>query len=50
MMTPSGDARIVRAGLRMGVDYFIPKPLNIGFMMAIIEGKLKSGLQTTVQK
>ena len=50
MMTPSGDARIVRAGLRMGVDYFIPKPLNIGFMMAIIEGKLKSGLQTIVQK
>jgi PleD family two-component response regulator len=50
MMTYHGDARIVRAGLRMGVDYFIPKPINIGFMMAIVEGKLKSGLQTTIQK
>ena len=50
MMTYHGDARIVRAGLRMGVDYFIPKPINIGFMMAIVEGKLKSGLQTTPQK
>jgi hypothetical protein len=34
----------------MGVDYFIPKPINIGLMMAIVEGKLKSGLQTTPQK
>ena len=50
MMTQSGDARIVRAGLRMGVDYFIPKPLHIGYMVAIVEGKLKSGLQTTAQK
>lgn len=50
MMTYHGDARIVRAGLRMGVDYFIPKPINIGFMMAIVEGKLKSGLQSTFQK
>ncbi|MBN1398603.1 MAG: response regulator [Bacteroidetes bacterium] len=43
MMTYPGDARIVRAGLRMGVDYFLPKPLHIDFMVAIIEGKLKSG-------
>jgi DNA-binding response OmpR family regulator len=50
MMTYPGDARIVRAGLRMGVDYFIPKPINIGFMMAIVEGKLKSGLQLTIHK
>jgi CheY-like chemotaxis protein len=47
MMTELGDARIMRAGLRMGVDYFIPKPLHIGYMVAIIEGKLKSDLQTT---
>lgn len=50
MMTYHGDARIVRAGLRMGVDYFIPKPVSIGFMMAIVEGKLKSLSQTTAQK
>ncbi len=43
MMTYPGDARIVRAGLRMGVDYFLPKPLHIDFMVAIVEGKLKSG-------
>jgi CheY-like chemotaxis protein len=47
MMTYPGDARIVRAGLRMGVDYFLPKPLHIDFMVAIVEGKLKSGWQLT---
>jgi len=50
MMTSPNDARILRAGLRMGVDYFIPKPLHIGNTVAIVEGKLKSGLQTTIQK
>ncbi|MGD1044850.1 MAG: response regulator [Bacteroidota bacterium] len=50
MMTCPDDARIVRAGLRMGVDYFISKPLHIGNTVAIVEGKLKSGLQTTIQK
>jgi CheY-like chemotaxis protein/uncharacterized protein with PIN domain len=50
MMTELSDARIMRAGLRMGVDYFIPKPLHIGYMVAIIEGKLKSELQTTAEK
>ncbi len=48
MMTYPGDARIVRAGLRMGVDYFLPKPLHIDFMVAIVEGKLKSGRQPMV--
>jgi CheY-like chemotaxis protein len=43
MMTSPGDTRIVRAGLRMGIDYFIPKPLHIANTVAIIEGKLKSG-------
>jgi CheY-like chemotaxis protein len=47
MMTYPGDARIVKAGLRMGVDYFLPKPLHIDFMMAIVEGKLKSGRQVS---
>jgi CheY-like chemotaxis protein len=45
MMTYPGDARIVRAGLRMGVDYFLPKPLHTDFMIAIVEGKLKTGRQ-----
>ena len=48
MMTYPGDARIVRAGLRMGVDYFLPKPLHIDFMVAIVDGKLKSGRQLTI--
>ena len=43
MMTYPGDGRIVRAGLRMGVDYFIPKPLHMDFMIAVVEGKLKAG-------
>jgi CheY-like chemotaxis protein len=50
MMTSPSDARIVRAGLRMGVDYFVPKPLHIGNTVAIVEGKLKSGLQTKAQR
>jgi CheY-like chemotaxis protein len=50
MMTSPGDARIVRAGLRMGVDYFIPKPLHIGNTIAIVEGKIKSGVKTTAKK
>jgi CheY-like chemotaxis protein len=50
MMTYPGDARIVRAGLRMGVDYFLPKPLHIDFMVAIVEGKLRSGRQLTAHR
>ena len=50
IMTELGDAHIIRAGLRMGVDYFIPKPLHTGYMVAIIEGKLKSGIQMTIQR
>jgi DNA-binding response OmpR family regulator len=50
MMTSPGDARIVRAGLRMGVDYFIPKPLHIGNTIAIVEGKIQSGRKTTAKK
>jgi PleD family two-component response regulator len=50
IMTKSDDARIVRAGLRIGVDYFIPKPIHIGYMISIIEGKLKSGLKPSAYK
>ena len=50
MMTNSDDARIMRAGLRLGVDYFIPKPLHVGYMISIIEGKLKSGLNPSAHK
>jgi CheY-like chemotaxis protein len=45
MMTSPSDARIIRAGLRMGVDYFIPKPLHVDYVVAVVEGKLKSGRQ-----
>jgi len=44
-MTSPGDTRIVRAGLRKGVDHFIPKPLHIGNTIALVEGKIKSGLK-----
>ena len=50
MMTKSDDARIMRAGLRIGVDYFIPQPLHVGYMISIIEGKLKSGLKPSAHK
>ena len=50
MMTKSDDARIMRAGLRIGVDHFIPKPLHVGYMISIIEGKLKSGLKPSAQR
>ena len=43
IMAYPGDAQVVRAGLRLGVDYFIPKPLHIDFMVAVVEGKIKSG-------
>ncbi|RPI00589.1 MAG: response regulator [Ignavibacteriae bacterium] len=49
IMTKPGDARIMRAGLRMGVDYFIPKPLHLGYMSAIIDGKIKPGLKMAAQ-
>jgi CheY-like chemotaxis protein len=50
MMTSSDDARIMRAGLRIGVDYFLPKPLHVGYMISIIAGKLKSGLNPSAQR
>ena len=50
MMTKTDDAHVMRAGLRMGIDHFIPKPVHIGSMIAMIEGKLKSGFQMTAQK
>jgi CheY-like chemotaxis protein len=43
MMTNSDNGRVTRAGLRMGVDYVIPKPIHIGYLISIIEGRLKSG-------
>jgi CheY-like chemotaxis protein len=43
MMTNPSDARIVHAGLRMGVDYFILKPLQTDFVVAVVEGKMKTG-------
>jgi CheY-like chemotaxis protein len=45
MMTSSDDGRVLRAGLRMGVDYVIPKPLHIGYLISVVEGKFKAGLK-----
>jgi CheY-like chemotaxis protein len=50
IMTDSNDDHIIRAGLRMGVDYVIPKPLQINFVVSLIAGKIKSGLKPFSEK
>ena len=45
IMTDSKDEHIIQAGLRMGVDYMIPKPLHSDFMVSLIKGKIKSGMK-----
>jgi len=38
------DKKIIQAGLRLGVDHFITKPINIDLLLAIIEGKLQPSI------
>jgi CheY-like chemotaxis protein len=38
------DKKIIQAGLRLGVDHFITKPVNIDLLLAIIEGKLRPSI------
>ena len=36
------DKKIIQAGLRLGVDYFITKPIDIDLLLAIIDGKVRT--------
>jgi response regulator RpfG family c-di-GMP phosphodiesterase len=35
------DRKIIQAGLRLGIDHFITKPVDIDLLLAIIYGKLR---------
>lgn len=35
------DKKIIEAGLRLGVDYFITKPIDVDLLLAIIDGRLR---------
>ena len=41
LMSGVSDEYIVRAGMRLGVDGYLPKPFDNEFLLATIEGKLK---------
>jgi CheY-like chemotaxis protein/antitoxin component HigA of HigAB toxin-antitoxin module len=41
-MSSLKDKKIIHAGLRLGVDYFITKPIDIDLLLAFIEGRLRS--------
>ncbi|MGD0036302.1 MAG: response regulator, partial [Bacteroidota bacterium] len=36
------DKKIIQAGLRLGVDHFIAKPVDVDLLLAIIEGQLRA--------
>lgn len=38
------DKKIIQAGLRLGIDYYITKPIDIDLLLAIIDGRLQKGL------
>jgi CheY-like chemotaxis protein len=35
------DKKIIEAGLRLGIDYFITKPIDVDLLLAIIDGRLR---------
>jgi CheY-like chemotaxis protein/antitoxin component HigA of HigAB toxin-antitoxin module len=35
------DKKIIQAGLRLGIDHFITKPIDVDLLTAIIDGKLR---------
>ncbi len=41
-MSSISDELVVRAGLRLGADHFLTKPLNFELLLATIEGKTKA--------
>jgi CheY-like chemotaxis protein len=36
------DKKIIHAGLRLGVDHFITKPIDVDLLLAIIDGRLRA--------
>jgi CheY-like chemotaxis protein len=36
------DRKVIQAGLRLGVDYFITKPIDTDLLLAIIDGRLRT--------
>lgn len=45
LMSGISDEFIIRAGMRMGVDNFLTKPFSLEYLLATIEGKLRTSLQ-----
>jgi DNA-binding response OmpR family regulator len=35
------DKKIIEAGLRLGIDYFITKPIDYDMLFAVIDGRLR---------
>jgi CheY-like chemotaxis protein len=35
------DKKIIQAGLRLGIDHFITKPIDVDLLLSIIDGKLR---------
>ncbi|MCX6122969.1 MAG: response regulator [Ignavibacteriales bacterium] len=44
IMSSLTDRKIIQAGLRLGVDHYITKPVDIDLLLAIIDGKLRTSL------
>ncbi len=40
-MTTSRDPKVIRAGLRLGIDFLLAKPLDIETFVAALEGRLR---------
>jgi CheY-like chemotaxis protein len=38
------DKKVMQAGLRLGVNYFITKPIDVDLLLAIIDGRLRTSL------
>ena len=45
LMSGISDEFIIRAGMRMGVDNFLAKPFSLEFLLATVEGKLRTSLR-----
>jgi DNA-binding response OmpR family regulator len=41
IMSSLTDRKIIQAGLRLGVDHYITKPVDVDLLLAIIDGKLR---------
>jgi CheY-like chemotaxis protein len=41
LMSVLGDGGIIRSGVQLGIDDYITKPIDMDFLLAVVEGKLK---------